>query len=85
MLRVNCEQNSLLYLVRPLGAGACHTKDADGKARSGCYYRRIERHCIDSTRSEARKRPVLATLVRMTQRQELFPVISARPDAVDGI
>ncbi|MDE0078091.1 MAG: hypothetical protein OXO50_11270 [Caldilineaceae bacterium] len=53
-VRVNCEQNSLLYLVRPLGAGACHTKDADGKARSGCYYRRIERHCIDSTRSEAR-------------------------------
>jgi phosphoribosyl-AMP cyclohydrolase len=42
-VRVNCEQNSLLYLVRPLGAGACHTKDADGTARSGCYYRRIER------------------------------------------
>ncbi len=41
-VRVNCEQNSLLYLVRPLGAGACHTKDADGKARASCYYRRIE-------------------------------------------
>ena len=40
-VRVNCEQNSLLYLVRPLGAGACHTKDADGTARAGCYYRRI--------------------------------------------
>ena len=40
--RVNCEQNSLLYLVRPLGAGACHTKDAEGVARAGCYYRRIE-------------------------------------------
>ena len=40
--RVNCEQNSLLYLVRPLGAGACHTKDAEGIARAGCYYRRIE-------------------------------------------
>ena len=40
---VNCEQNSLLYLVRPLGAGACHTKDVDGQARTGCYYRRIER------------------------------------------
>ena len=26
-IRVNCEQNSLLYLVRPLGKGACHTKD----------------------------------------------------------
>ena len=38
-VRVNCEQNSLLYLVRREGAGACHTKDADGVARSGCYYR----------------------------------------------
>lgn len=41
-VRVNCEQNSLLYLVRPMGAGACHTKDAAGKARTSCYYRRIE-------------------------------------------
>lgn len=40
-VRVNCEQNSLLYLVRPLGQGACHTKGADGKARPSCYYRRI--------------------------------------------
>ena len=53
-VHVNCEQNSLLYLVRLLGAGACHTKDADGKARRGCYYRRIERHCVDNTGSEAR-------------------------------
>ncbi len=35
----NCEQNSLLYKVRPLGQGACHTKDSNGKARSGFYYR----------------------------------------------
>ena len=40
-IRVNCEQNSLLYLVRPLGKGACHTKDSKGTARSSCYYRRI--------------------------------------------
>lgn len=53
-VRVNCEQNSLLYLVRPLGAGACHTKDADGKARSGCYYRRIQRHYIENSGSDAR-------------------------------
>ena len=42
-VRVNCEQNSLLYLVRPLGAGACHTKGDDGKARASCYYRRVDR------------------------------------------
>ncbi len=38
---VNCEQNSLLYRVRPNGQGACHTKDEAGKARAGCYYRTI--------------------------------------------
>ena len=46
-VRVNCEQNSLLYLVRPLGAGACHTGGADGKARASCYYRRVEK-CANS-------------------------------------
>ena len=40
-VRVNCEQNSLLYRVRLKGGGACHTKGSDGKARSGCYYRRL--------------------------------------------
>ena len=39
---VNCEQNSLLYLVKPLGVGACHTKDDSGKARASCYYRKIQ-------------------------------------------
>ncbi len=41
-VRVNCEQNSLLYIVRPLGEGACHTKGPDGRSRSSCYYRRIK-------------------------------------------
>ena len=41
-VRVNCEQNSLLYLVKPAGKGACHTKSTEGVARSGCYYRRIK-------------------------------------------
>jgi phosphoribosyl-AMP cyclohydrolase len=41
-VRVNCEQNSLLYLVEPLGKGACHTKDAEGNTRTSCYYRRID-------------------------------------------
>ena len=36
---VNCEQNSILYRVRPKGVGSCHTKGVDGQARSGCYYR----------------------------------------------
>lgn len=40
-VRVNCEQNSLLYLVRPQGKGACHTTWPDGRTRTGCYYRRL--------------------------------------------
>ncbi|HTO55052.1 MAG TPA: phosphoribosyl-AMP cyclohydrolase [Myxococcota bacterium] len=40
-VRVNCEQNSLLYRVRPHG-GVCHTKDASGKTRARCYYRKLE-------------------------------------------
>lgn len=39
--RVNCEQNSLVYLVRVRGKGACHTKNSSGDPRYGCYYRRI--------------------------------------------
>jgi len=41
-VRINCEQNSLLYRVRPLGSGTCHTKGPDGSARSSCFYRRLE-------------------------------------------
>ena len=41
-VRVNCEQNSLVYLVRPLGEGACHTRGSDGRARKSCYYRKIQ-------------------------------------------
>ena len=40
-VRVNCEQNSLLYRVRPTRGGACHTRDADGNTRRTCYYRRL--------------------------------------------
>jgi len=40
-VRVNCEQNSLLYLVRMVGKGSCHVKDAAGQTRFGCYYRKI--------------------------------------------
>jgi phosphoribosyl-AMP cyclohydrolase len=39
-IRVNCEQNSLLYRVRPR-AGVCHTRGEDGHTRPGCYYRAL--------------------------------------------
>ncbi|MEI6970609.1 MAG: phosphoribosyl-AMP cyclohydrolase [bacterium] len=37
---VNCEQNSLLYKVRPRVKGICHTKNKAGKPRN-CFYRRL--------------------------------------------
>jgi phosphoribosyl-AMP cyclohydrolase len=38
---VNCEQNSLVYRVRPRRGGICHTKNGAGEARN-CYYRRLD-------------------------------------------
>ena len=40
-IRINCEQNSLLYLVTPQGKGACHAKKENGNPYSSCYYRKI--------------------------------------------
>ena len=37
---VNCEQNSLVYLVRPRRRSICHTKNQSGQPRN-CYYRRL--------------------------------------------
>jgi phosphoribosyl-AMP cyclohydrolase len=37
---VNCEQNSLLYMVKPVVDGICHTHNSKGEARN-CYYRKI--------------------------------------------
>jgi phosphoribosyl-AMP cyclohydrolase len=40
-VRVNCEQNSLLYAVRRRTGACCHTRDASGAHRGSCYYRRV--------------------------------------------
>jgi phosphoribosyl-AMP cyclohydrolase len=39
-VRVNCEQNSVLYRVRPRRGGICHTNNRHGAPRN-CYYRRL--------------------------------------------
>lgn len=39
--RVNCEQNSLVYKVRPVRGGICHTKNRENQPRN-CYYRKID-------------------------------------------
>jgi phosphoribosyl-AMP cyclohydrolase len=40
-VRVNCEQNSLLYVVRPRRGNICHTRNREGKPRN-CFYRRLD-------------------------------------------
>ena len=40
-VRVNCNNDSLLYLVKPLGKGVCHNKQEDGTPYQTCYYRTI--------------------------------------------
>jgi phosphoribosyl-AMP cyclohydrolase len=45
---VNCEQNSLLYIVRPCRGGICHTRNAAGEPRN-CYYRRIDLDTLELT------------------------------------
>ena len=43
-VRVNCEQNSLLYRVLPARSGVCHTRDANDETRATCYYRQVVDH-----------------------------------------
>lgn len=40
-LLVDCDQDALVYRVRMLGSGVCHTKKPDGSSRSSCFYRRL--------------------------------------------
>jgi len=40
-IRINCEQNSLLFLVTPEGKGACHAKNKNELPYTSCYYRKI--------------------------------------------
>lgn len=39
LIKVDCDQDALIYVVSLLGTGACHTKNTQGKARRSCFYR----------------------------------------------
>jgi phosphoribosyl-AMP cyclohydrolase len=47
-IRINCEQNSLLYLVTPMGKGACHAKKENGMPYSSCYYRKLSGNKLET-------------------------------------
>jgi phosphoribosyl-AMP cyclohydrolase len=40
-VRVNCEQNALVYKVRPRRGNICHTRNREGRPRN-CFYRRMD-------------------------------------------
>ncbi|MCL2480691.1 MAG: phosphoribosyl-AMP cyclohydrolase [Spirochaetaceae bacterium] len=46
-VRINCEQNSLLFLVKPEGKGACHAKKKNNMPHSSCYYRKINNNKLE--------------------------------------
>ena len=46
-IRINCEQNSLLFLVKPEGKGACHAKKKNNMPHSSCYYRKINNNKLE--------------------------------------
>ncbi|POR05476.1 hypothetical protein AU468_00965 [Alkalispirochaeta sphaeroplastigenens] len=41
-VRVDCDQDALLYRVRLNGQGVCHTRQADGTHRRRCFYRSVK-------------------------------------------
>ncbi|ANQ48201.1 phosphoribosyl-AMP cyclohydrolase [Flammeovirga yaeyamensis] len=38
----DCDQDVLLYKVKMMGNGACHTKNKEGNARKSCFYRVVD-------------------------------------------
>ena len=46
-IRINCEQNSLLFLVKPEGKGACHAKKKNNMPHTSCYYRKINNNKLE--------------------------------------
>ncbi len=46
-IRVNCEQNSLLYRVIPRTGSVCHVKNKVGKGYDSCFYRQLQKENIE--------------------------------------
>ncbi|NNM67667.1 MAG: phosphoribosyl-AMP cyclohydrolase [Spirochaetales bacterium] len=38
-IRIDCDEDTLLFLVEPQGQGACHTKNQAGQTRRSCFFR----------------------------------------------
>ncbi len=40
-IRIDCDQDTLLYLVEKQGKGVCHTNNQYGEKRETCFYRKF--------------------------------------------
>jgi len=40
-IRVDCDQDALVYITDLEGSGVCHTKNADDQFRTSCFYRTL--------------------------------------------
>lgn len=41
-LRVDCDQDAIIYIVNLKGNGVCHTRNQGGKTRKSCFYRQYD-------------------------------------------
>ena len=39
-VRIDCDQDAILYQVKLAGSGVCHTRNEEGNTRKSCFYRR---------------------------------------------
>jgi phosphoribosyl-AMP cyclohydrolase len=47
-IRVDCDQDALLYLVSLEGSGVCHTKGPDNQARYSCFFRTLDTQRVNT-------------------------------------
>jgi hypothetical protein len=62
-VRVNCEQNSLLYVVRPRRGGICHTKNEADEPRNYFY---CQPDCATHTGEDAEADPTAPPPIQPT-------------------
>lgn len=61
-VRINCNQDSLLYLIKPLGKGVCHNQNEDGISYPTCYYRTIAYRYVSMIKESQKMKKEILTI-----------------------